>query len=91
MKQIILALTLVAAPVLAQPAGLNLTDAQRDQIKQILREQRDEAERLRRQTRERIAAVLTPEQRQQWEERRKDRLERQWRRQGYRRPLGIRF
>jgi Spy/CpxP family protein refolding chaperone len=35
--------------------------------------------------------VLTPEQRQQWEERRKDRLERQWRRQGYRRPLGIRF
>ncbi len=75
MKQIILGFFLLTTLGFAQTSGLNLTDAQKEQIRQIMKEEREEYARLRKQSRERIASVLTPEQRQKWEARHEQRLE----------------
>lgn len=73
--------------------GLDLSDAQREQVRQLMRDaaeaQQDRAETLRRahdelreQTVRKVYELLTPEQRQQLAERRKQRMERREERMG---------
>ena len=87
----LLPLTAMASPDAPPPSGpgghqgprmemmmdqLNLTDAQREQIKQIFEAHRGKMQALREDTEKQINAILTPEQRAKMDEMRKKREER---------------
>lgn len=55
---------------------LQLTDQQREEIQQIMQEQRTQRRAMHEQTQERISNVLTPEQQEQWQQYREERRKR---------------
>lgn len=52
--------------------GLNLTDAQKEQIKNLNKDFRDKSQKLRKEHKETIAKILTPEQQKQLKKQGKD-------------------
>ena len=53
--------------------SLNLSAEQQDEVKGVMNERRSMRQAMRQKTREQLAAILTPEQLQQWEQFRQDR------------------